>query len=188
MAYDRFAGIDENFRFPPDVMAALVSSPEVQNLRQWGNLQGVPSTFPPSPHQHTWDSIQNKPDYISYDSGERNMTADLLNGWTASSNTVRLRRLGNRVILTMDWSSLSLSGSQATSDDFMALPIGFRPTGFRRTSLGWLGDNTRTPNSMECTSSGILTMTSRASFYFGQIEWSTNQALPSPTALPGTPA
>ena len=58
------------------------------------------------------------------DTGWRNVSADLINGWTG---TLYLRRTGYVVKL---WAQSALDGTSATDNNFYALPGEFRPGGY----------------------------------------------------------
>lgn len=71
-----------------------------------------------------WDTTAGALQTIYYDSGWRDVTALLVNGWTTSA-TVLLRRLNNTVFLS--FKNSGLNGSSASADTVMTLPTGFRP-------------------------------------------------------------
>ncbi|UTN92028.1 hypothetical protein SEA_DARBY_23 [Arthrobacter phage Darby] len=71
---------------------------------------------------YQWDEINQREQLIYGDTGWREVSALLVDGWTSSG--LFLRRLGSQVFLTG-----IITGSSATSDHFLSLlnDVGFRP-------------------------------------------------------------
>lgn len=112
---------------------------------------------------------------IQADTGWRDVTTSLINGWTASAFLIK------RVQDTLLVDFLSLNGSAATSSILCNLPAGFQ--GLR--------------TSYQSTHSGVLTIRSNGSVEAPAASWisrpgyvgfTTPAADPWPTTLPGTPA
>lgn len=116
--YDRFAGIDDNYLFPPQVRSAIANYPEVQDTIN----QRVAS-------------LATRLAALEYRSGGRNITA-LCSGVTSGS--VLLSRVGPTVSVTLDSAEVPASGWQM----IYILPKGFRPAIYIRKDLpystfGW---------------------------------------------------
>lgn len=120
---------------------------------------------------------------LAGDTGWRDVSGSLLNGWTG--NRVRLRRRGNDVELNVVASGVPLTGAAATSKIFLPWFDGFRagPAGDYGW-LGMLGSSAGTTSVSREGSSGIGASPT-AGTLTGSVAWTTDQ--PWPTMLPGLP-
>lgn len=128
-----------------------------------------------------WDDGKGRWQRVHYDSGWRNVSSMLVNGWAATH--LRLRRQGATVSLMY----YALNGASATSDEFITggLPLGFRPDWMRRfvvdlssadTSFGLIQMN---PGPGSVANNQRKITAGRA-----ELRWTTDD--PIPTSLPGT--
>lgn len=116
---------------------------------------------------------------LEYDTGWRNVTGSLINGWTATY--VHVRRTGRRGVVRFQ----GLNGAAATSPYFVQIPAGFfaggqnilAPIGAASTVLWVLGNGTQLSLPTTTPSSSVVTT---AEQYLGD--------LAKPATLPGTPA
>lgn len=114
------------------------------------------------------------------DTGWRNITPVLVNGWTAGGfGAPLIRRVANTVFTTG-----SLTGSSASSDTWWTLPTGLRPQSFGMAPVFNTNSDTFTYLKVSYGGSGILEC-ARAGIILGP-SWGTSEAWPA--TLPGTPA
>lgn len=158
-----------------------------QGTTAWADLTGKPATYPPDTHAHPItdvDGLQAIIDRLTYDSGRRFIHEELLNGWTADPGMVSIQRVGNIVTLTLTSSGSGLDGTQATSDPFWLMPLGFRPVMGNYGHLGWVSSSgARTPVSIIKSLNHLAS--DRRGLTQGIIMWPTLD--PIPTTLPGKP-
>lgn len=130
----------------------------------------------------TWDEFNGREQMVYGDTGWRNVTADLINGWGNGGNTgsVLIRRYNNMVSLKL----IGITVAGATSDAFLNSINGFK----HHNSQGWepiwtgLGSG-----GLMREQGGTLSLTPRnviAASTFGTMSWMTDDAWPNP--LPGT--
>ena len=131
---------------------------------------------------YTWDDVGNREQLVYGDTGWRDVTTLLLNGWSTTTR-VMLRRLTYKVMVSID----ALNPAAATDTAFLELPSGFalEPAAGR-----FLLHTAATPTVAYRTllSSNRIQVpgvTSSVSLLYGTFETSTSQAWPG--ALPGTP-
>lgn len=133
---------------------------------------------------YTWDDTNNREQLIYGDTGMRDISASLLNGWKADN--IRIRRVGSTVTLSV-W---KLDPATKTDTFAYVLPAGFGPAGGYNGSLAFI---VRTTGS----SVGSLLITAQTKYIqpepagisfgaggIGLISWTTDD--PWPTSLPGT--
>src|SRR5574343_767248 len=110
-----------------------------------------------------WDQVNSRPQMVYYDSGWRDISSLLLNGWTGS---LFIRRADNMVMLRTS----GLSGAGATSDTIATIPSGFR---LEATISQILPANATdaTVVRAQMTSAGVLTM-ARATVTAQSATWS----------------
>lgn len=121
-------------------------------------------------------------DRLTYDSGQRFIHEELVNGWTASASRVSIQRRGNMVTLTLSSSAGALDGTSATASSFWPMPLGFRPAMGNYGHLGWASTSgaaspvpiIKALNSLASDHRGVMQ---------GIVMWPTSD--PIPTTLPG---
>lgn len=138
---------------------------------------GVTATFE-ADVESAWTEINE----LSRDTGLRDITSMLINGWTAS--TVRIRRTRNRTY----WEFFNLNGSAATSTTVidMSTLTGFRPSASVeseawRTSTGAFTGYVRVSTTAVTVPIGYITPASTIRGFDHRC------TAPWPTTLPGTP-
>ena len=141
----------------------------------------------PTTHTHEItdvDGLQAIIDRAAYDSGQRAIWGELVNGWTATSS-VYIRRTGNMVHLLLSSAGTGLNGADATNDQFWQVPVGFRPRLGNYGHVGWVSTTSpATPVSI-FKSIDYLASNHRGRVQ-GIVSWPT--ADPIPTTLPGDPS
>lgn len=121
------------------------------------------------------------------DTGDRDISSLLLNGWTAASGRITMRRIGSRVSITAA-NGAGISGVAATADVFMDIPAGFetRRQAFHDYDVLGTGHINFGGGSATVISrrfDSIATASRKAMFGFN-LEYVT--AADWPTTLPGT--
>jgi hypothetical protein len=124
---------------------------------------------------YTWDHLNNREQLIYGDTGRRDISALLINGWAGS---LFIRRQGYTVTLECE----GLNGSAATADAFLSNIVGFTAQGSVR---GLLHTAAATPTLKRVSeASGNLAVAgSTTTAHYGVVTWNTSQAWP--TTLPG---
>jgi hypothetical protein len=124
-----------------------------------------------------WDYLNNRWQMTYGDTGWRDMSASLTNGWIAGN--ILLRRMGNQSFLSFT----GLNGASASADSFLTAPAGWaRP----------IPTNHYVPMNITTTTLGVMMFASsawstpRAACTAGSahISWPSSDAWP--TTLPGT--
>lgn len=126
--------------------------------------------------QFAWDTVNNRWQLTANsDTGLRNVSADLINGWTG---TLLVRRIG----YTVWWYLEGLVASAATSDIFVSIPTGLQRPGAVR---GIIADTTATPNVRRITAATDMSIVARGTgTFYGTFSYATTDAWPA--TLPGT--
>lgn len=132
------------------------------------------------------DGLQDRLDALEYDSGPRDVSGILRNGW---AGTISLLRIGASVSVYFE----NLSSAEATSIVFLPLPSGFRPPsrpGARvyrvMITAGGVPPVMRQADIDSYGNCRIFTTTGVAESFSGSLEFTTPDSVP--TTLPGTPA
>ena len=128
---------------------------------------------------YQWDDLNNREQIIYGDTGWRELSASLLNGWTASS--LMVRRYGNLVTMKI----FNLDSSAATNDTFFLPPSGWT----RAHGAGvLLFPKTSSSVAYLTLASTGCTFTGRSGVYgtggYTEVSWTTDGAWPN--ILPGT--
>lgn len=127
---------------------------------------------------YTWDDVNNREQLIYGDTGWRDVTSLLLNGWT-SEGPILLRRMLYSVELVM----LGLVDTASTDATVLTILPGFQPV--RNVVLRVVGDRGVTVRSAERDIRIVRTGSRLGDQYNGaSVSWST--ATSWPTSLPGT--
>lgn len=132
---------------------------------------------------YQWDDLNNREQLIYGDTGWRDLTPLLANGWTAQ--WMRIRRVNNTATLQF----LNVGGADATTDTIFTLPIGFQPsTGGYHLGLPFADS---APNNLSYIRIGginFMLIKGRAAPYstsvMSTVSWDVYE--PWPTTLPGT--
>lgn len=134
---------------------------------------------------YTWDEVNNREQLIYGDTGFRDLTALVQNGWTVA--ILRIRRVGSVVTLGI----YALNPAAATSDVFAAIPFGFQPTYGGNIHHHVRSSNGAMTYAVCAASGGALSIPRNAGVLAnGSIAtwtWLTDQTWPVPP-LPGTPS
>lgn len=122
---------------------------------------------------------------IRYDSGLRNVSALLANGWTG---TVYLQRTGKDIALRLEGVTAPSTGS-VSPFTFMA---GFMPRGTSFAARGLLFTTAASPVVRRydvVAATGMLTIRNHTAgdVLYGEVTFKTNDPIPT-TTLPGSPA
>lgn len=117
------------------------------------------------------------------DTGWRDLTGVLLNGWTAT--WCKLRRVGSTVTMVF----VSLNSSVATADPAYVLPVGFRPNTGGYHQGYFFTDTTIASGFVRITGGGSMELTRRPATPYSAnlqsvVQWTVDD--PWPTTLPGT--
>lgn len=117
------------------------------------------------------------------ESGERNVTASLLNGWTAASGGVLLSRQGDLVT----WQVKNLNGTARTAATFLNIPVGFRPRGLDVTVQPIIDGGVPAWKQLIINGGAVNTLESDSlsAFLYGRGSWLTNDAMPNAASYPG---
>lgn len=130
---------------------------------------------------YAWNDVASVEQLVYGDTGWRDLTAGLLNGWVATN--LNIRRVGSTVFLRM----YNMDGTAKTSDIMYALGGGFRPSTFLYipSYVGSPGG----PGFLLMESTGNVRnaggQTKYATGAYVEHVWSTLDTWP--TTLPGTP-
>lgn len=150
----------------PDIATRVAAAPSGTVFRSTDGPQGA------------WEWRKRGSTWVceAGDTGWRNVTTLLLNGWVATgSGAVHIRRHAGTVVEAM---ARTISGSDATSATFATLPAGFRSGANGRTlAVGSSGTAVTWDGNMQLTTTASASMNAVAS-----------TSDPWPTTLPGTPA
>ncbi|ASR83612.1 hypothetical protein SEA_LISARA_28 [Arthrobacter phage LiSara] len=127
---------------------------------------------------YQWDEVNNREQMIYGDTGWRNITTDILNGWTASA--ILIRRVGAEVFLRL----YQVNGAAQTAGTIMTLTAGFRSGVFQYepcyTEAAALA-------TILVESTGNIKAAGGATKYgtaaYSEVRWSTTETWP--TTLPG---
>ena len=128
---------------------------------------------------YLYDDVNNREQLTYGDTGWRNITMDLSNGWTA--NTVTIRRFGATVFLRM----YQVNGTAQTTNTIITLPSGFRSGVFQYEPVYTESSQLSTvlvESTGNIKAAGSNTKYGTAAY--AEIRWSTIE--PWPTTLPGT--
>lgn len=131
-------------------------------------------------HADLHNDVNTEVNRLGQDTGRRNVTSLLINGWTA--NAVEIQRKNERCYLRIT----GLNGSAATSSKFMDMPAGFQPyliteTYPQRDSSGTI------KQGVTLSLSGGFTMPSgtvHGTASSREIDWACTAGWPA--SLPGT--
>ena len=120
---------------------------------------------------------------INGDTGWRNISSTLVNGWTG---TVLVRRVNRDV----HWAFYGVNGTSATAQDFIPSPAGFSCSGMGRLASVARGDGVATTirwgDSPEYAKTPIYSGIAIGQYAYTEVIVVTHN--PWPTTLPGTPA
>lgn len=128
-----------------------------------------------------WDSINKRQQLIYGDTGWRDLSGSLINGWTAGAvpAPARVRRVGYLVTIR----AYGLNGTAATAAAAFTLPVGFRPPNTEQVLLRGNGANPIL-GSVDNVGNYSLPVGTEPVNIFGGVEFLTTEAWP--TTLPGT--
>ncbi|QTF82128.1 hypothetical protein SEA_PRAIRIE_31 [Arthrobacter phage Prairie] len=134
---------------------------------------------------YIWDEVNGREQLAYGDTGWRDISGSLLNGWTAT--WARVRRFGADITLTF----LGLNSSVATSDVFFTLPAGLKANTGGYHQGFWFTDTTVSPGFLRLTGGGNLELTRRPATAYSAnlqsvVKFTTDDTWP--TVLPGTAA
>lgn len=127
---------------------------------------------------YTWDDLNNREQLIYGDTGWRNITANLLNGW--AGGTIYLRRVGSVVTMRLT----GTSGANKTAVDFIGMDLGFRPLATTRVPFCATSTTVSVLEYSPTTNAWRSANTDNLGSNFSEINWTTTD--PWPTSLPGT--
>jgi hypothetical protein len=129
--------------------------------------------------------IQNLAEWADRDTGWRNITALLINGWTAPSGSVELRRIGPHCHMRVWY----LKTPTTWANTAIAVVAGFATS---KTTYGYIALSSMAPTtvSMNTHPTNVLqvqgTPPAAGSTLTGSLTWVSDELWPS--TLPGTPA
>lgn len=155
-------------------------------LRVFGYDGVIEQRFDVAAIDGSWSYTRKRPrgeawgPWIGTDTQRRNITGNLINGWTASEVTIR--RVRSRITVAF----IYLDYTDATSDDFLALPSGFRAYSVRVPAV--LGDSV---GIASVTSTGELSIPRLGKVRNArttELSFEVDPAEPWPLNLPGTSA
>lgn len=126
---------------------------------------------------YTWDDLNNREQLVYGDTGWRDVSADLINGWTGS---VYLRRVGYTVELV----GRLLNSTAATSSGFLNLASAFRPVN-SIPLLARPASNTATPIYGSISAAGAVGLVTGAAFQQESVSQVYTTVGAWPTTLPG---
>ncbi|TDL44064.1 pyocin knob domain-containing protein [Microbacterium oleivorans] len=137
---------------------------------------------------YTWDDLNNREQLIYGDTGWRNITALLVNGWLPNSaSSLFIRRVSSQVFLRIV--GIKNDGANTSSDAFLdtaAIP-GFRGAGSQNWHAVATGSASN-PAILVREQAGALSVANRAQTpsggLFATLTWPTDETWP--TTLPGT--
>ena len=125
------------------------------------------------------------------DTGWRDVSTLLLNGWKNKANHMTIRRINCKVILRLPF--VGLDGSAATGQVFMSLPDGFKyRNGSNYGAIGTIvvgnGFELGTNANLQIVSKDFDSLSTKPSSLdmTGELSWTTDDAYPS--VLPGIAA
>ncbi|UTN91586.1 hypothetical protein QCN38_gp23 [Arthrobacter phage Trustiboi] len=128
---------------------------------------------------YQWDDLNLREQIVYGDTGWRNITADVLNGWTATA--ILIRRVGAQVFMRL----YQVNGAAQTAQTFATLTAGFRSGVFQYEICYTEGVNMST---ILIESTGNIKATGTNTKYgtvaYSEVKWSTTETWP--TTLPGT--
>ncbi len=127
---------------------------------------------------YQWDEANNREQTVYADTGWRNITTDLANGWTGS--VVSVRRYGATVFLRM----YQVNGTAQTANTILTLPAGFRSGTFQYEPIYTESSQLSTvlvESTGNIKAAGSNTKYGTAAY--AEIQWSTTESWP--TILPG---
>ncbi len=127
---------------------------------------------------YVWDTINARAQMVYYDSGWRDISSLLANGWTGQ---LFVRRTDNVVLLR----SAGLSGAGATADTVATLPTGFRSESTINQILPANATDATVLRAQMTSAGAIILPRAVATAVSSTWPMSTTNALP--TALPGDP-
>ena len=123
------------------------------------------------------------------DTGWRNISTLLINGWKNKANHMTMRRINCKVILRFPF--VGLDGSAATKSVFLTLPDGFKyRNGSNYGAIGTIvvgnGFELGTTANLQIVSKDFNSLSTKPSSLdmTGELSWTTDDAYPS--ILPGT--
>ena len=116
---------------------------------------------------------------VHYDSGWRAIESLLVNGWTCYSNRVRLRRVNSTIHLIL----ADLNGSEATANQILTLPTGFKGSTSNYITPVIL-TNASAVTHIASANVATVSCTTRPNTNYGVGVFPTDDAIP--TTLPGT--
>ena len=122
-----------------------------------------------------WDDGLGRWQVTHYDSGWRNISGALINGWAAASTGLHVRRVGQQVRVRAGY----LIGTGATTDAFYTVPIGFQRGSF--TSVVRVGN--QAARSIVIDGVGVWRSDARESTIYFEFAYDTDNTIP--TSLPG---
>ena len=133
---------------------------------------------------YAWNDAASVEQLIYGDTGWRDMSSLLVNGWTlGSGGALQVRRVGYQVY----WRAYNLVGTAATSSIFVAVPSGFGYETFSNRLP--TTDGTAVTSVLVNNTTGIganVNVPIAVAFASNFSNWNYPTAQPWPTALPGT--
>lgn len=129
---------------------------------------------------YQWDELRARDQIIYLDTGWRDITSLILNGWTAS--TLRIQRFGNTVTVM----GRVLNGVAATSAKLLSVNLsGFRPSDTSAVHTGFVPDAAEAPKAYRVGADiEIPSFATYSNARWAKFEWVTDDV--APTSLPGT--
>jgi len=130
---------------------------------------------------YTWDDVSNREQLIYSDTGWRDISSSLINGWVASILRIRRSNCWN-----VEYRILGLNGSNATDPKFLAIPDGFRDVGNNGVFVAAKSTDQMVGVQMDSATTSLALPIGASYFtaYAGRFGYSVAQAWP--TTLPGT--
>lgn len=130
---------------------------------------------------YTWDDLNNREQLVYGDTGWRNLSAELINGWSGGTGSLYVRRYGSMVFMRI----VGIGPANATNDAFLNSISGFRHSGLQ----GWEAIATGLSSTQALLmreQGGTLSIVRQnpPSGIFASLSWPTDD--PWPTSLPGT--
>ena len=175
---DLINGVASSMNIPGKGQLEIISTGS-----SWNVLSGRYSTNSVGLASYEWDHANNAWRLIAYDTGWRDVSSLLVNGWAQQfGNGFAIRRSSNRVELYG-----YLNGSAATAGTICMIPTGFTPRALQTAVRTW-ASNTGSVSGIVRVETNDMSIILYGS-YVGtgrlfNMSWTTEQALP--TSLPGT--
>lgn len=134
---------------------------------------------------YTWDDVNNREQLVYGDTGWRNISGLVINGWVAGTTSLFIRRVGFHVFMRII--GLKTDATNTTNDNFLDMTTvpGFQGAGGQNWHSVATGSNPA--GILVREQSGAMAVAGRtntpASGLYASLTWSTDQAWP--TVLPG---